>query len=143
MTLSFVVDASVGVAWCVASQASDETDQLLDEVSEGRPLCVPGLWLYEVGNALLVLTRRKRIKPQESARARRALRGLNPVVDEEGLGVALTVVCDLAAEQGLSVYDAAYLELAVRRGLPLATRNAALSRAARRCGVKVLLQTRS
>ena len=142
MTSSFVADASVGVAWSVASQASDETEHLLDDVSSGRPLCVPVLWLYEVGNALLVLTRRKRIKPQEGVRARRALAGLNPVVDEQGPSTALGKVCDLAAEHGLSVYDAAYLELAVRRGLPLASRDAALNRAARRCGVKVLLGTR-
>jgi predicted nucleic acid-binding protein len=142
VTSGFVADASVGIAWSVASQASDETERLLDEVSSGRPLCVPVLWLYEVGNALLVLTRRKRIQPQEGVRARRALAALNPVIDETGPSTALNKVCELAAEHGLSVYDGAYLELAARRGLPLASRDAALNRAARRCGIQVLLGTR-
>jgi predicted nucleic acid-binding protein len=139
MTGGFVVDASVGVAWSVASQSSNDTEQLLDEVSSGRPLCVPVLWLYEVANALLVLGRRNRIKPQDSAKARVALLNLNPVVDEEGPRAALGRVSELAAEHNLSVYDAAYLELSLRRGLPLASRDAGLNRAAQRCGVKVLL----
>lgn len=140
MTTGFVADASVGVAWSVASQSSNETEHLLDEVSTGQPLYVPVLWVYEVANALLVLTRRKKIRPQESASARRALANLNPVVDEEGPQAALGTVSDLAAEHDLSIYDAAYLELALRRGLPLASRDAVLNRAAQRCGVKVLLQ---
>jgi predicted nucleic acid-binding protein len=97
------------------------------------------LWLYEVANALLVLGRRNRIKPQDSAKARVALLNLNPVVDEEGPRAALGRVSELAAEHNLSVYDAAYLELSLRRGLPLASRDAGLNRAAQRCGVKVLL----
>jgi predicted nucleic acid-binding protein len=67
------------------------------------------------------------------------LLNLNPVVDEEGPRAALGRVSELAAEHNLSVYDAAYLELALRRGLPLASRDAGLNRAAQRCGVKVLL----
>jgi predicted nucleic acid-binding protein len=139
VTTGFVADASVGVAWSVASQSSTETERLLDEVSSGRPMCVPVLWAYEVANALLVLTRRKRIKAQERVSACRALVHLNPAVDDEGPRTVLGKVSDLAAEHDLSVYDAAYLELALRRGLPLASRDDGLNRAARRCGVEVLL----
>jgi predicted nucleic acid-binding protein len=141
VTVGFVADASIAVAWSVASQSSNATGHLLDEVSSGRPLCVPILWAYEVANALLVLKRRNRIRPEEWASARRSLARLNPVVDEEGARAALGKVSDLAAEHDLSVYDAAYLELALRRSLPLASRDAALNRAARRYGVGVLLST--
>ena len=61
------------------------------------------------------------------------------MVDEEGLRVALGKISDLADAHALTVYDAAYLELALRTGLPLASRDGDLNRAARRCGVKVLL----
>jgi predicted nucleic acid-binding protein len=135
----FVVDSSVGVAWAVASQASEATRRLLDDVASGTPLIVPVLWTFEVANSLLVLARRKRIQPEECGRARRALSRLNPTIDDEGPRAALGKVAELAEKHGLSVYDAAYLELAVRRGLPLASRDAALNKAAKLSGVTTLL----
>jgi len=83
--------------------------------------------------------RRKRIEPERCARARRALGSLTPLVDEEGPRVALGKISDLAEEHALSAYDAAYLGLAQRRGLPLASRDGDLNRAAKHCGIKVLL----
>lgn len=136
---AFVADASIAVAWSVAAQSNRGTDDLLEEVAEGRPFCVPGLWFFEIANALLVLTRRKRITPRECAVARRALAALHPAVDDEEPRIALEKVSDLAAEHSLSVYDAAYLELALRRRLPLASRDAGLNRAARRCAIQILL----
>jgi predicted nucleic acid-binding protein len=133
------VDASVGIAWAVLSQSSKTTEHLLNDVASGRSFVVPGLWMFEVANSLLVLMRRKRLEPEEWARVRRALSRLNPVVDEEGPQMALGSVSDLAVQHGLAVYDAVYLELALRRGLPLASRDTALNHAARQCGVRVLL----
>ena len=97
------------------------------------------LWMFEVASSLLVLMRRKRIEPEECARARRDLIALTPVVDEEGRRVALGKISDLADEHALSVYDAAYLELTLRRGLALASRGPALNKAAKRSGVAMLL----
>ena len=139
MTDGFVADSSVGVAWAVLSQSSQATEHLLNDVASGKPFVVPALWTFEVANSLLVLMRRKRIEPEECARARRALSRLVPVVDAEGPRVAFGKISELAEEHTLSVYDAAYLELAVRRGLPLASRDGALNKAAKRCGVKALL----
>ena len=62
-----------------------------------------------------------------------------PIVDDEGPRFALTEITDLAQKHGLSVYDAAYLELAIRKRLPLASRDAALNKAARLSGVKTLV----
>ncbi len=135
----FVADSSVGVAWAVLSQSSDATEHLLREVASGTSLVVPALWAFEVANALLVLARRKKISLEQCARARRALGRLNPVVDEEGPRAALDQISDLAQEHALTTYDAAYLELALRRGLPLASRDQELNRAAKRCGVSLLL----
>lgn len=139
-TEGFVADASMGIAWSVASQSSNVADELLDEVAAGRPFRVPGLWFLEVANALLVLRRRKRITPREWATARRALDQLHPAVDEESHRAAFGKLSDLAIEHGLSVYDAVYLELALRSDLPLATRDGVLNKAARRCGVTILVR---
>jgi predicted nucleic acid-binding protein len=139
MSEGFIADSSVGVSWAVPSQASDATDDLLDTVATGTPLVVPTLWSFEVANSLLVLLRRKRILALERDRALGALAQLPLVVDDEGPRLALGKISELASEHGLSVYDATYLELAVRRKLPLASRDGALCKAAQGCRVKLLL----
>ncbi|MCZ7639094.1 MAG: type II toxin-antitoxin system VapC family toxin [Verrucomicrobia bacterium] len=139
MSEGFVADASVGVAWAAYSQASEATDQLLEKVAAGTPLVVPTLWPFEVANSLLVLLRRKRILAEERDRALDALGRLPLVVDDEGCRLAFAKMSELAVEHGLSVYDAAYLELALRRKLPLASRDDALCKAAKDRRVKLLL----
>jgi predicted nucleic acid-binding protein len=139
MSEGFVADSSVGVAWAVPSQSSRATDDLLDRVSAGTPLVVPALWSFEIANSLLVLLRRKKLLAPERERALRALARLPLVVDEEGARLALGTISELAGEHGLSVYDAAYLELALRRKLPLASRDQALCKAAHGCRVQLLL----
>jgi len=136
---AFVADSSVGVAWAVLSQSSEATEHLLNDVASGRSFVVPVLWMFEVANSLLVLTRRRRIAPEQYARARRALSRLTPTVDDEGPRGALGSISDLAEKHALSLYDAAYLELAIRRGLPLASRDADLNKTAKLCGVRTLL----
>src|SRR5580765_356916 len=111
MSEGFIADSSVGVAWAVHSQAGDATDQLLESVAAGTPLVVPTLWPFEVANSLLVLLRRKKILAPERDRALAALARLPLVVDDEGPRLALGRISGLAAEHGLSVYDASYLEL--------------------------------
>lgn len=136
----FVADSSVGVAWAVHSQASKATDDLLDRVAVGAPLVVPTLWPFEVANSLLVLLRRKKILAEDRDRALGALAQMPLVVDDDGPRLALGSISELAHEHGLTVYDAAYLELAMRRKLPLASRDKALCKAAQDCCVKLLMQ---
>lgn len=81
----------------------------------------------------------KRLAPDEFARARLELEGLTPLIDEEGARLVWNDVTELAERFGLTIYDAAYLELAIRRGLPLASRDTSLNDAARLRGVKTLL----
>ncbi len=100
---------------------------------------VPVLWAFEVANALLVLRRRRRIEIHEYQQGLHYLSDSRPLVDEEGPRLAFTEVSKLAAEHELSLYDAVYLELALRRGLPLASRDSALNKAAKRVGVRTLL----
>ncbi len=138
MSEGFVADSSVGGALAVHSQASEVTDQLLERVAAGTPLVVPTLWPFEVANSLLVLLRRKRIIAEERDQALDALARLPLVVDDEGCRLAFAKTSELAQEHGLSVYDAAYLELAARRKLPMASRDDALCRAAKECRVKLI-----
>jgi predicted nucleic acid-binding protein len=135
----FVVDSSVGVSWATLSQSSSVTDRLLDDVASGIPFVVPVLWMFEVANSLLVLMRRKRIDHREFSRARNLLSRLTPVVDDAGPRFAWTGISDLAERHALTVYDATYLELATRRGLPLASRDAALNKAAKALAVETLV----
>jgi predicted nucleic acid-binding protein len=95
--------------------------------------------MFEVANSLLILRRRRRIESWEYERARQYLSDSHPVVDDEGQQRALGNICALAEKNELSVYDAAYLELALRKTIPLASRDAALNRAAKRTGVRTLL----
>ena len=139
MNGSMVVDASVAIAWFIRSQGNDKTLALLDQVAEGVSVVVPALWVFEVANSMLILCRRKVIDEGRYERSRSELSNLRPVVDDEGLQLALSNTSDLAKNHALSVYDAVYLELALRRQLPLASRDAALNKAAKRAGVRTLL----
>jgi len=139
MSAGFVADSSVGVAWAVHAQGSAATDELLDQVAAGVPLVVPALWPFEVANSLLVLFRRKRILAEDREQALRNLSRLPLTVDDEGPRLALGKISGLAAQHGLSIYDAAYLELAMRRKLPLASRDKALRAAAKARRVRLLL----
>lgn len=133
---AFVVDASVSAAWFLPDEATEQTEAMLYATAT-HEVWVPALWLLEVGNLLLSAQRRKRItadKRRELAGAAAALR-IN--VDREP--VAITALDDIAASHGLTAYDAAYLELALRRGLPLATLDAALVAAMGKAGVLAAL----
>lgn len=138
MSRRWVVDASLALAWVLPGQATPRTDALLESVREGVTLRVPALWFQEVANALLVLQRRRKLKPDERVEVLRTLRTLNLEVDPEGALLAFDRVSELAETHGLSIYDATYLELARRENLPLGTCDQALRRAARSCGVNLL-----
>jgi predicted nucleic acid-binding protein len=135
---AFVVDASVGFAWVYPSQASAETDTLLEDVAAGATVVAPGLWFLEMANGLLAAQRRKLVTGPERRSALEMLSRLRITIDEESGHAAFHKTSTLAETHGLSVYDAAYLEVALRRQLPLGTRDGALRRAATRSGVKVL-----
>jgi len=111
----------------------------LDEVKAGASFVVPVLWMFEVANALLALRRRQRIQRDEYEQALVDLEDSRPLVDDESPLRALDAISKLAEKHALSVYDAVYLELALRRNLPLASRDAALNKAAKNAAVTTLL----
>ena len=132
-----VLDASVALAWCFRDERTEATAELLERVQTDAA-AVPSLWHLEVVNVLALAERRRRITPAESLELIALLEMLEIVVDEETPARAFTRVLDLAREEGLTAYAAAYLELAMRLGIPLASKDADLCDAAERLGVDVL-----
>lgn len=135
--MAFVVDASMTMTWCFITEATDETRAMLRRVrAEGA--IVPAIWPLEVTNALLVGERRQRLTEAETTAFVGLLAALTIRIEEMPGARALGAVLALGRRHGLSAYDAAYLELAAREGLPLATRDTRLRDAAARVGVPLL-----
>jgi predicted nucleic acid-binding protein len=134
---SFVIDASVALCWCFEDEATEATDQLLKRLQDAIAV-VPSHWYIEISNVLALSERRRRITPADTAEFIGLLETLMIDPDEETPGRAFGQVLGLARSERLTAYDAAYLELAMRLGLPLATKDVALSHAAIRLGVQVL-----
>ena len=122
-------------AWVLPSQASSEAEARLERVEAGETAVVPALWFLEVANWLLVALRRRLITAAERASALERLSALAFTIDEDGARYAFGRASVLAERYDLSVYDATYLELALRREIPLAARDGPLRSAARRGGV--------
>jgi len=135
--MAFVLDCSVTMAWVFSDEANESTDALRESLIKDSAV-VPVLWPIEVGNVLLVATRRKRISADDWPRIRDDLEALPIDIDPESCDRVLDTVLPLANEYELSVYDAMYLELALRRGLPLATLDQKLIAAGKAAGVEVL-----
>jgi predicted nucleic acid-binding protein len=134
-----VIDASVALAWCFDDEATAAARALLDRF-EDEHAEVPSLWHLELANALSLGERNNRITPAHTSEFIALIGGLPIVIDEQTPTHALSTGLELARRERLSAYDASYLELAMRRGVPLATKDHDLAQAARRVGV-ILLPT--
>jgi predicted nucleic acid-binding protein len=129
-----VIDSSVAVAWCFGDERDEYSQSILDALRR-LPAIVPALWHLEVANALLVGERRKRSTQADTVQWLSFLASLPIGVDDETRLRAFTDTVALGRTHNLSAYDAAYLELATRRGLPLASLDDKLKAAARATGV--------
>lgn len=132
--MPFVLDASVALAWSFRDERNAYAHQALRRLEDDAAL-VPAVWMLEVANGLLVAERRGRFTAADVAQVYGVLADLPIEWSALTLDQALGPVLDLARAHGLSAYDAAYLELAMREGLPLATQDEALRAAAQRVGV--------
>jgi predicted nucleic acid-binding protein len=137
---NFVLDSSVTLAWAFGDQGDHYTEGVLAALLEGEAL-VPALWVLEVANGLFVAERRQRLSTADADSFAKNLMALPIRLDEsdspQGVGHILT----LGRTHGPTVYGAAYVDLALRLGLPLATKDETLRSAARKSGVQ--LYTRS
>ena len=129
-----VIDASITAAWCFKDETTDYTEGVLTAVSGFSDALAPRLWAYEVRNSVLMGLRRRRISKTDAEEFLDSIKSL-PIRLTDPL--SYNGVFQLADRHGLTVYDAAYLDLAVRERLPLASIDAALIRAAEQSGITV------
>jgi predicted nucleic acid-binding protein len=135
--LSLVIDASLTMAWYFEDESTPATDALLDRVADAGAL-VPGLWRLEVANAFQTAIRRQRIDAVYRDASLAEL-GLMPIaIDADTSTYAWSATLRLSERFSLTVYDAAYLELAQRRSLPLATLDRDLRAAAPALNIELL-----
>ncbi len=135
--MTIIIDSSATLAWIYADEITIPITQVFDRVINGNAF-VPALWRLEVANSLQMSIRRRRIDAAFRDAALGDLAMLNITTDPDTDVFAWSTTLQLASAYRLTVYDAAYLELALRRGLPLATLDRELRAAGDAMGVTLL-----
>lgn len=136
--MQFVLDCSVAISWCLVDENDDYTNAILAMMPDSEAF-VLGICSLEIANTLVVAERRNRMIKKQSEQAIALLQSLLIQVDLFTDAKALNATFKLARQEGLAAYDAAYLELALRLQLPLATLDTRLAEAATRCGVGLVV----
>jgi predicted nucleic acid-binding protein len=137
MSAALVVDCSVAMTWLFADEATQRTTKLLERLDTDSAL-VPAWWFLEITNVIALAERKGRITPAQSAEFISDLGALGIEIDTEAPDRALGHLLPLCRAHDLTSYDAMYLDLALRRQLPLATLDEPLRKAAKMLGVKLL-----
>lgn len=134
--MSTVIDCSMALSWHLPDETNLQSNIVLDLVKDGGGI-VPALFRMEFVNALGMAIKRNRITIEYRNEVVVQFRSLQVETDYQGLEMVWEHTMALADEHDLTIYDATYLELAMRLGKPLATFDKQLARAARRCGMEV------
>ena len=134
--MSLVLDSSVALAWIYPEEMTDMVRRAFEQIA-ARGAAVPALWRLEVANALTMAVRRGRIAPALRTAGLADLAMLDIAIDADTDRHAWSGTLQLADRFRLTLYDAAHLELAQRRSLPLASLDEALRSAARGLGVEL------
>ena len=138
---SFVLDTTVTMAWCFADEATPLSEAILDRLSNLAEIAnVPALWLYEVVNVTELAVRKGRIPEEKAREFLKSIAGLPIGIESPTRTQVLDTVRGLAHQYKLTAYDAAYLEMAIRKNLPIATFDTALVNACRLAGVELIDQ---
>ena len=133
----FVVDNSIVMTWCFRDETNPYADAILDKLTEAEAL-VPAIWSLEVVNVLLAAERHQRLGQTDSVRFLALLAQLPITVEHRPMAEKMGEILTLGRATHLSSYDASYLELAMRHGLPIATLDQKLLAAARQVAVPLL-----
>jgi predicted nucleic acid-binding protein len=137
--MRFVLDCSIAISWCLVDENDNYANAIILAMMPDSEAYVPGIWSLEIANTLLVAERRNRITTEQSDLAIALLQSLLIHIDESTNNYALSSTLLLGKQEGLAAYDAAYLELALRLQLPIATLDTRLAEAATRCGVGLVV----
>lgn len=135
--MDFILDASIALAWCFEDEATPQTTLLLEEL-EFKTALVPSIWPLEISNILLSAQRKKRISFADMMQLLEMIASLNIQLETETIEKHFHETLSLAYNENLTTYDASYLELAIRLGLPVATKDKQLRQACINLGVKLI-----
>ena len=136
--MAYVIDPSLALAWLLPDEHNQDAIAIRQAIEDGDDAWIPAHWWLEIGNALLMAERKGRITPEQSAQALALIDDLPLEQDEETAEHVGERTFSLARKHRLTIYDAAYLELAQRRGAFLATFDAQLADAAAKEGVSTM-----
>jgi len=136
--MRFVLDASITISWCFENQSGPDTEAILERLNASDEATVPFIWAAEVANVLVISERRHSLTPAQTSEFLEQLAVLPIQVDSAGTALWFGRILSTARENRLTTYDAAYLELALRDKLPLATLDRDLRRAALASGVRLI-----
>ncbi len=134
---TFVLDCSVTMSWCFAGEANEYADKILELLKETKAL-VPSIWSLEVINVLHVSERKKRITVSQSNNFVNLINALPIEIDMSVEELPNRRILEISRKYSLSAYDAAYLELAIRKNIPLSSFDKILCTAAEKAGVDLL-----
>lgn len=135
--MPFVLDASTTLLWCFPDEGTDRAQIALDRLGSTTAL-VPSIWALEIGNALQMGVRRGRLRDSQLERVADLIRRLDIQIEATTLTDVMERLIPLALRHQLSVYDSSYLDLALRRNLPLASSDRHLIEVASAVGVAIL-----
>lgn len=130
----FVLDCSITMAWCFDDESNNYTEAVLENLGDAAAI-VPTIWPLEVANVLLQAKKNKRITEVQSASFTDALSALPITIDQSTGSKAMHSIFRLAEQSSLTIYDAAYLELALREKIPLITLDKELINAAKKLNI--------
>lgn len=137
MNYCYVLDCSLTMSWLFPDEESKATLDLREQLTQSNAI-VPAIWPIEVGNILWSAEKKKRISPYQSTQFKNLLEQLPIEIDKKTSEIALGLILECAREYKITVYDACYLELALRIGTPLATLDKELAEAAQKAGIPIL-----
>lgn len=132
-----MLDSSVALAWCFEDEQTESTAELFERLGR-ESAAVPSLWFIELTNVLALSERKRRATQAKTAEFIALVQKFDLEVDQDGPGRAFNHVLDLCREHRLTAYDAMYLDLAIRKRLPLATLDDELRKAAKRANIPLL-----
>ena len=133
----FVLDCSLTMSWFFPDEITEYSESIMDALLNGEAV-VPHIWFYEVTNTLQVGERKKRLQRSESIGILERLQQLSIILDNTKTNTIMPELLSLAGKYKLSAYDAAYIELSLRLGLPLATCDKQMAESAIAEGIKLM-----
>lgn len=131
----FILDCSVTMAWCFEDEVTEYTETVFMSLNKAKAF-VPTIWSLEVANVILFAERKKRLNRAKATAFIESIRAL-PIIHDDNSQIAMSTTLEIARETHLTIYDASYLELALRLRLPLVTLDKDLRKAAQKNNIKL------